>query len=93
MARLRQSAWQAHTQPSAGTGGEDGEEAVQRAAEVACTSALLAKFHAHRDAWERMEVRGMIALPAVTAHTISANGHGSKYKLSSLSDSERSPHD
>lgn len=58
VARLREAAWQAHAQPAAGRGKEEeeDEEAAQRAAEVACTSALLAAFHAHRDAWERMEV-------------------------------------
>lgn len=62
MARLREAAWQAHAQPAAGRGEGEDEETVQRAAEVACTSALLAAFHVHRDAWERMEVRALCAV-------------------------------
>lgn len=55
--KLRPSAWEPRLQPGRGSGKDDEEEAcAQRAAEVACTSELLTSFHAHRDAWERMEV-------------------------------------
>ncbi|KAK9846574.1 hypothetical protein WJX81_006840 [Elliptochloris bilobata] len=52
--KLRAAAWEAHVQPRTG-GGEEDEEAAQRAAEVACTTDLLARLHAYRDAWERLE--------------------------------------
>ncbi len=56
VARLRPDACAAHLRPGAGGAADEDEAAAQRAAEVAATSALLAQFHAHRDAWERLEV-------------------------------------